>query len=158
MGTAAEEGGLGGLGVNAPVVAWAVADDIVHGVEVLALAVEDFAEVAGVDHALHIAQAEGVADLVAHVIFEAMAVGQFDDAIAFGQRCRHGDLGKDVLTGFERHDGVPAVQMVWCGDDDEIDGGVFEHGFVGGVARFDFEFFCHALGQRFILVADGRYG
>ena len=155
VGAAAEEGGLGRLGVDAPVVGWAMADDVVHGVQVLALAVEDFAEVAGADHFLHVAQAEGVADLVAHVVFEAMAVGELDDTLTFGQCGCHGDLGKDVLARFERHDGVLPVQMVGRGDDDEIDGGVFKHGFVGGEALFDAEFAGYALGEAFILVADG---
>ena len=115
-------------GLDAPVVGRAVFYDIVHGVEVFALAVEDFAEVASADHALHVAQAEGVADLVAHVIFEAVAVGELDDAVTFVQCGGHGDFGEDVLAGFEGHDGVPAVEMIGGGDDDEIDGGVVEHG------------------------------
>lgn len=155
VGSAAEERCLGRLRVDAPVIGWTMADDVVHGVQVLALAVEDFAEVAGPDHLLNVAQAEGVADLVAHVVFEAMAVGQLDDAVTFGQCGCHGDFGEDVLAGFERHDGVPAVEVVGGGDDDEIDGGVFEHGFAGGEARFDAEFVRYAFGEAGVLVADG---
>jgi len=154
VGAAAEEGSLGRLGMDAPVVGRAVGHDFVHGVQVFALAVEDVAEIAFPDHFLHVAEAEGVADLVAHVVFEAMAVGELYDAFTFGQCGRHGDLGEDVLAGFERHDGVLAVEMVGCGDDDEIDGGVFEHGVVGGAALVDAEFVRYTFGEAFILVAD----
>ena len=155
VGSAAEKSGLGRLGVDTPVIGRAVFDDVVHGVEVFALAVEDFAEVAGADHLVHVAQAEGVADLVAHVVFEAEAVGELDDADTFVQCGGHGDFGEDVFAGFEGHDGVPAVEVVGGGDDDEIDGGVVEHGFVGGEAGFDAEFVGYAFGEAGVLVADG---
>ena len=63
-----------------------------------------------------------------------------------------------MLAGFEGHDGVAAVEVVGGGDDDEIDGGVVEHGFVGGEAGFDAEFVCYAGGEAGVLVAEGGDG
>jgi hypothetical protein len=60
--------------------------------------------------------------LIPHLVGQAVALAEGDDVLAFGDGERHWDFARRVFAGIECHDGVLAMQVVWGGDDDRING------------------------------------
>ena len=151
---AAEQGRLLRLPGDPPVIVRATAHDVGHVVQIFALAVEDLAERPLGDQALHVAQTEGVADLVAEVILQPASIGQRDDRPAFLDRRRHRDFREDVLARLQGHDRVPTVQVIGCGDHDHLHRSIGQQSLVLRVVCRDAAHAGHALRQRGIRVAD----
>ena len=158
MGAAAQQGGLGGGRVDAPMIGGAIVDDVMHVVEVFAFAIKKWPEVAGTQKASDVVQAFGVAHLIAHLVGQAVALAEGNDLLAFGNSKRHGNFAEYMFAGIERHDGVLAMQMVGGGDDHRIDGTIGEDGVDMVIDVGDMVVLSNALGEGVIAVAHGDNG
>lgn len=114
----------------------------------------DFPEFAFFVEILEEEEFAGVDDGFGHHVFEAGFGDEFADLIAFLDGGGHGDGTHDVLAGLQGLHGHPGVVGDGTVDVDEVDVGVAEDVFVGGIAFGDAELVSRLVEFGFVATAE----